>query len=136
MRTIDGHEATGRVEVMLDKIARGKFRSRMLRSGGEHFDDFVRVDEPALAHAYDFLIIFGQRLDGLHCVRGPESYQHVAATGARYTHHHFAQLPGGGIGNACANDHLFQAQAFSRRRKFANQIARFFTRKIQRRPDV
>src|ERR1039458_6485482 len=48
---------------MLDKIAGGKFRPRVFRSGREHLDDFVRVDKAALAHAKDFLVVFGQRFD-------------------------------------------------------------------------
>ncbi len=59
--TIDGDQTAFRVKIMLDKIAGGKFRPRVFRSGCEHFDDFVRIDEPALAHANDFLVVFGQR---------------------------------------------------------------------------
>ena len=110
---------------MLDKIAGGKFRPRMFRSGREHFDNFVRIDEPTLAHANDFLVIFGQRLDGLQIVGGPEGDEHTAAARAGDPHHHVAQFAGRRTGNASAHDHLFQAQAFGRGRQFVHQVTQF-----------
>jgi hypothetical protein len=70
----------------------------VFRSGREHFDDFVRVDESALAHADDFLVVFGQRFDGLQFVRGPEGDEHPAAARARNAHHHVAQFAGRRMG--------------------------------------
>ena len=121
---------------MLDKIAGGKFRSRVFRSGREHLDDFVRVDEPALAHADDFLVVFGQRFDGLQFVGGPEGDEHTAAARARDAHHHVAQFAGRRIGNAGAHHHLLQPQAFGRRRQSAHKITQFIPPKIERRPHV
>ena len=106
------------------------------RSGREHFDDFVRVDEPALAHADDFLVVFGQRFDRLQFVGGPEGDEHAAAARARDAHHHVAQFAGRRIGNAGAHHHLFQPQAFGRGRESAHNITQFIPPKIERRPHV
>ena len=123
--TIDGNQTAFGVKIVLDKIAGGKFRPRVFRSGREHLDDFVRVDEPALAHADNFLVVFGQRFDGLQFVGGPEGNQHTAAARARDAHHHIAQFAGRRIGNAGAHHHLFQSQAFGRGRQFVHNIAQF-----------
>ena len=121
---------------MLDKIAGGKFRSCVFRSGCQHSDDFVGVDEPALAHADDFLVVFGQRFDRLHLVGAPEGDEHIAAARARDAHHHIAQLAGCRIGNAKAHYYLLQSQAFGHGRQSAHQIAQFIPPKIERRPHV
>ena len=134
--TIDRNQTAVRVKIVLDKIAGGKFGPRVFRSGREHFDDFVRVDQPALAHADDLLVVLGQRFDRLQFVGGPEGDEHAAAARARDAHHHVAQFAGCRIGNAGAHHHLFQPQAFGRRRQFAHNITQFIPLEIERRPHV
>ncbi len=102
--TIDRDQTASRVKIMLDEIASGKFRPRVFGSRREHFDDFVRIDEPALPHADDLLVVFGQRLDGLQLVSGPEGDEHTAAARAGDAHHHITQFAGRRIGNAGTND--------------------------------
>ena len=122
---------------MLDKIAGRKFRPRVFRSGSEHFDDFVRIDESALAHADDFLVVFGQRFDWLKLVVGrSEGDEHTPAARARDAHHHIAQLAGCRTRNADAHHHLFQPQAFGGGCQFVHEITQFIPPKIERRPHV
>ena len=60
VRTIDRNQPSLRAKIVLDKIPGRKFGSRNFASGGKHFDDLVGIDQPALAHADDFLIVLAR----------------------------------------------------------------------------
>ena len=49
-----------------------RFGPRVFLGGCEQVNDFVRIDESTLAHADNFLLVFGQRFDWLQFVCGPE----------------------------------------------------------------
>ena len=134
--TIDRNQSPLRAKIVLDKIPGRKFGSRNFASGGEHLDDLVRIDQPALAHADDFLVVLAERFERLEFGGGPEGHEQTPAARVRDAHLHIAQLARLRTGNAPPHYHLFQAQALSFRRQFVHNILQFLRLESERRPHI
>ena len=134
--TIHRNQIALRLQIVLDKIARRKFGSRVFPSGCEHLDDLVRIDESALAHADDFLVVLAERFERLEFVGGPEGHEQIPAARVRDAHQHIAQLARCGLGMRPRTTTCSKPRPSVAGRQFVHDIMQFLRLESERRPHV
>ena len=135
--TIDWNQTAAGIEIILNEVTWRQTSSGMFGIGSEHADDFVWVDESALAHPHDFLLILGQRLYAV------ATWRRIGRSSARPRRRGWrcgrpcrAIRPFLGLECGRAN-HLFQAEAVGRPMPaYCTMSIRLIRLKSERRPNV
>ena len=136
IRTVNRNQTAVGIKIVFHKIAGRKLRCYPFRNGRQHFDDFIRVDHSALAHADNLLGVVIQRLERLQFAGGPDGHNLARAARTRDAHNHVADLARLGLRNASTHHHLFQSQPIGRRGEFVHDLIQFFAGEIDDRPNV